>query len=152
MKQCNRKECKQWKPLSEFNKDKGSKDGYADRCRECTRLLQRKDYNNKKLLYRKRFIDKKRERVVFLHNYKMDSVCIKCGENHIATLDFHHRDPSIKKKNLYLMCRDGYSFEKIKKEIDKCDVLCSNCHRKLHWKLNGIHNIYESMYWNKGGG
>lgn len=59
--------------------------------------------------------------------------CQKCGENRPATLCFHHRDPSQKELKL-----DGRSFanrkwETIKEEVDKCDLLCHNCHHMLHY-------------------
>lgn len=57
--------------------------------------------------------------------------CIKCGENDPACLDFHHRNP--KQKDQPIARMRHYSEERLKTEIAKCDVLCSNCHRKLHF-------------------
>ncbi len=57
--------------------------------------------------------------------------CKVCGENHPACLDFHHRDPSLKLFNIGVSF-GSYSIKKMKEEIAKCDVICSNCHRKLH--------------------
>ena len=59
--------------------------------------------------------------------------CQTCGENRPATLCFHHRDPSEKSFNL-----DGRTFanrkwEFVKEEVDKCDLLCHNCHHMLHY-------------------
>lgn len=59
--------------------------------------------------------------------------CQTCGEDRPATLCFHHRDPSQKELKL-----DGRSFanrkwELIKDEVDKCDLLCHNCHHMLHY-------------------
>lgn len=59
--------------------------------------------------------------------------CLRCGENHPAVLDFHHRDPSKKSLGIAKMVCLGYSVKRIKFEIEKCDVLCSNCHRKEHF-------------------
>lgn len=60
--------------------------------------------------------------------------CGKCGENHPACLDFHHRDPKTKLFTISHATRHHiYSWETILVEIDKCDVICSNCHRKEHW-------------------
>ncbi len=64
--------------------------------------------------------------------------CIKCGEKHPAALDFHHRDPSKKEITINGMLEGKYGPAKIDIEMQKCDVLCSNCHRKLHWEQNGI--------------
>jgi hypothetical protein len=59
--------------------------------------------------------------------------CQTCAEDRPAALCFHHRDPS--KKELKL---DGRSFanrkwKTIKEEVDKCDLLCHNCHNILHY-------------------
>lgn len=59
--------------------------------------------------------------------------CLRCDENHPVALDFHHRDPSNKLFEISKMISAGYSVERIKEEIQKCDVLCSNCHRKEHF-------------------
>ena len=57
----------------------------------------------------------------------------KCGEDHIACLDFHHQNPEEKEHNIAWMLAFGFSKEAILAEIDKCIVLCSNCHRKEHF-------------------
>jgi hypothetical protein len=64
--------------------------------------------------------------------YKTKHPC-PCGESHVAALDFHHLDPSKKEIRVTNAAMRGWSIEKLKQEISKCTVLCSNCHRKLHW-------------------
>lgn len=60
--------------------------------------------------------------------------CILCGYNKCtAALEFHHIDPD--EKEFQINKRWGCSRETIQKEIDKCVLLCSNCHRETHWKL-----------------
>lgn len=56
--------------------------------------------------------------------------CSECPERDWRCLDFHHTDPAQKELGISRMY--GWSFEKISKEIAKCVVLCSNCHRKHH--------------------
>ena len=56
--------------------------------------------------------------------------CARCRENHPATLQFHHCDPQKKDFNLSEAVREGYSIERIRKEVAKCTVLCANCHAK----------------------
>jgi hypothetical protein len=58
----------------------------------------------------------------------------RCPETHIAVIDFHHKDPTKKDIGLSKVAKWGWSKERILKEIEKCIVLCSNCHRKLHWE------------------
>jgi hypothetical protein len=57
--------------------------------------------------------------------------CTKCGFDHIAALDFHHEDPSTKEGNVHRFISNG-QFAKAYKEIEKCIVLCANCHRIHH--------------------
>ena len=57
--------------------------------------------------------------------------CKRCGFNeHLAALQFHHRDPSIKEFGI----NRGVSkrFDLVKAELDKCDLLCANCHFITH--------------------
>jgi transcription elongation factor Elf1 len=58
--------------------------------------------------------------------------CIVCDEDENVCLDFHHLDPSGKDFNIPDLVNQGYGIEKIKTEVDKCVILCANCHRKVH--------------------
>ena len=69
--------------------------------------------------------------------WKLTQKCARCPENHPACLEFHHRDPKQKDMNISQMWRLGYSWERLTEEIAKCDVLCANCHRKLHFVEKG---------------
>lgn len=62
--------------------------------------------------------------------------CENCGYNRfIGALDFHHKNPSQKEFNI---CRRrSCNIEKLKPELDKCKLLCSNCHREEHGISNG---------------
>lgn len=69
----------------------------------------------------------------WLSNYKKCLKCEKCKEKHPAIIDFHH-DKGNKEKGISRRIIDGHSIEKVKIEIQKCQILCSNCHRKIHFK------------------
>jgi hypothetical protein len=71
-------------------------------------------------------------------DYKKILSCIKCGENHPATLEFHHKSGLTKDRDVAIMVNDGCSKEKIMNEIRKCQVLCANCHRKIHWRNKNL--------------
>lgn len=59
--------------------------------------------------------------------------CEKCGYNHnIAALDFHHLNPKEKEFAIDLRKFSNMSLEKLQKELDKCILVCANCHRELH--------------------
>jgi hypothetical protein len=68
----------------------------------------------------------------WLKNHKLNLSCCLCGESNIHCLDFHHLDKSTKHFNLANATSRGFGKERILAEIAKCQVLCSNCHRKLH--------------------
>jgi len=78
-------------------------------------------------------IHKKSARQQFFE-FKSRLSCVHCGENHPATLDFHHviRHPSNRK--IYELTRNGAYDAAIKEISEKCIVLCSNCHRIHHWE------------------
>jgi hypothetical protein len=73
------------------------------------------------------------ELVLWFENYKSGLSC-KCGEADAACLDFHHSNPKEKEFEISNGVRSGYSKNRILEEIAKCDILCANCHRKLHWR------------------
>jgi 5-methylcytosine-specific restriction endonuclease McrA len=65
------------------------------------------------------------------------SKCSKCGyDRYIGALEFHHLDPN--EKDFYLSHAKMTSFEKVKSELDKCVLLCANCHREEHARLRGL--------------
>ena len=71
--------------------------------------------------------------------YKSGKCCI-CGYNrYIGALEFHHLGPNQKD---FGIGSKGYtrSFDKVKKELDKCICVCANCHREIHAGLIDITN------------
>jgi hypothetical protein len=81
----------------------------------------------------------------WVDDLKNKSKCVKCGENHPACLDFHHRDPEMKDNTISYLVAGTYSLDIIKKEIEKCDILCSNCHRKHHYDEITNRLLLESL-------
>ena len=55
------------------------------------------------------------------------------GEN-ASIFDYHHLDPSIKDANVSTMLKGKSLTDKMKNEIDKCVLVCANCHRLIHNK------------------
>src|SRR5262249_50063896 len=78
---------------------------------------------------------RKKAVLAWFRSYKQTLACIRCGENDPVTLDFHHRDPTKKDLLPSRACYGNWRIKRIKEEISKCDVLCANCHRKLHRDL-----------------
>lgn len=71
------------------------------------------------------------ERKIFMDTYKNKKGCIICGEKDPIVLDFHHIDPATKEFSLGL---NQATEEHMREEIEKCVVICSNCHRRVHAK------------------
>lgn len=99
------------------------------------RAAQRRHYQKNKQYYVDRAIKRKQELREWYRALKASLSCIQCGEQHVACLSFHHRDRAEKFMEIYRMVHLGYSQKRILAEMDKCDVLCENCHRKVEWKL-----------------
>lgn len=66
--------------------------------------------------------------------------CVKCGYSKcLRALEFHHINPSEKD---FSISADGNtrSFEKLKVELDKCIMVCANCHREIHELIDNQSN------------
>lgn len=58
--------------------------------------------------------------------------CRLCGyDKCIAALQFHHRDPATKE---FTISGRTIKWDRLKPELDKCDLLCANCHAELHFE------------------
>lgn len=59
--------------------------------------------------------------------------CTKCGYNkNIAALEFHHIDPTKKDYQLDVRKLSNSKMVDLVREVEKCDLLCANCHREIH--------------------
>jgi hypothetical protein len=95
---------------------------------------QRQHYRDNLSTYRKRRKLKKiAQKEWFDKEIMLNLKCSICLESDPACLDFHHRDPSQKEGKVSEMVKGMRSKESILAEVAKCDVLCSNCHRKHHF-------------------
>lgn len=96
------------------------------------RAYSKKYYQKNKQRIIKRNYERICAIIVWFHNMKKAMLCKTCGESDWRCLDFHHTDSHNKKYDIAEIVGSGYSKRKILAEIAKCDVLCSNCHRKLY--------------------
>ena len=62
-----------------------------------------------------------------------------CYEKYTGSLDIHHLDPKIKYKNF--SCMRGWCKERILAEIEKCVLLCRNCHAEVHAGLIDLNDV-----------
>lgn len=113
---CSR--CNKEKVLNEFY-DKRGKIGGSTYCKECV---------NKQALERQRKL--KQDAI----DYKGGG-CQVCGyDKYNGALEFHHLDPNEKDFSIGELKKTNIN-EKIKKELDKCILVCANCHREIHGGL-----------------
>jgi hypothetical protein len=126
--------CKKNKNLDSFNKDKYRRDGFGCVCKACKKAARRNYYLANKDTIIKKQREKRIECQEWVRHYKKE--CKTCGESHPACLDFHHIGN--KEAGIAKMIHKKNINEELKRkiliEIEKCEVLCSNCHRKLHWE------------------
>jgi hypothetical protein len=104
-------------------------------CRAKAKLQRAKDNRKKKSLA----VVSWRQRIkVRALEYK-GSCCQRCGyDKCVNAMDFHHIDPSQKEFQIASQIR---SWDKLQAELDKCVLLCANCHREFHggiWKIEDI--------------
>ena len=99
-------------------------------------LEKRGSYRCKKC--RSESVTKRRKKTLNMSFDYKGGKCVICGYDKCTeALDFHHLDPKLKEFGISTEGKTR-SWEKIKKELDKCVLLCSNCHREVH---AGITNI-----------
>lgn len=78
----------------------------------------------------------------FEYILKRGGKCECCGYNkNIAALDFHHTNPDQKEFQVDMRTFSNHSLEKLEKELEKCELLCANCHRERHYPDLDIENI-----------
>lgn len=150
----NRRFCLECSPFGEHNTKDLTKSHVVAKRKECVRCGEKKTAD---LFY-------KRSRDGSLHAYciacdNSDSIhrhrelkrkcvaykvgaCYRCGYNKcMSALQFHHRDPS--KKDFIVSTARSKNFDFVKSELDKCDLVCANCHAEIHAELNGSYNELE---------
>ena len=83
-------------------------------------------------------VSKRRKKIRIKAISYLGGKCIKCGySKYPEVLEFHHKDPLQKDFNVSSKghCR---SWSRVQVEIEKCDLLCANCHRETHVELNKL--------------
>jgi len=102
--------------------------------KEKNKEYQKKHYQANKEYYVKKAKESNDKLKKEFDEYKKTLKCSICEENHPATLDFHHENPTEKEIGISQAIARNWSWLRLKKEIKKCIILCSNCHRKLHYE------------------
>jgi hypothetical protein len=103
------------------------------------RAYRRKHYQEHKVTVVDRVTERKKRIAVWFQDQKTGKQCLMCPEENPETdpacLDYHHREGEHKVLDVSVMVRRGFTESRILEEIAKCDLICSNCHRKHHARL-----------------
>jgi hypothetical protein len=123
VKRCGR--CKKELPESSFNRSGGARQHW---CRECFRAY----FRNRGAVHRAQVAvtrEAKREplRRRLLEHLAMHP-CADCGERDLRVLEFDHVDA--KQESIGGMLNRGVPLHVLEGELDRCDVVCANCHRR----------------------
>lgn len=115
--------------------------GTKSKCINCGReiIIIRKDHKFCSQKCNKSYFCKKvkKEKKEYISKLRKISKCKICGYNkHPEVLVFHHRKSSKDNKWINILRGGSYSLKLLKKEIEKCDILCPNCHQWLHYKID----------------
>lgn len=125
-------ECSKTLGVKKFSKNKCRKDGLQIYCKRCMGI-RNKEYESKNKLKirnnKKEYMIKNRLK---LQRYKADHGCERCGENDYFALDFHHRNKKTKKDSINNLVSSRL-FQQVWEEIKKCNLLCANCHKRIHY-------------------
>ena len=109
-------------------------------CKKCHNILPIEDFNVKPSGSLKSYCKKcnNEGRYSLLKRRKMEIIqkfgnkCSICGYNkNIAALEFHHIDPN--EKEFHLGSTKTTNLDKLLLEMDKCILVCANCHREIHY-------------------
>jgi len=111
-----------------------------DKMKEYRRMWYHKNKQEEQKKARHRQKSRRSNIKEWLDNYKATLKCERCGFSHPAALDFHHRDSSTKEFTIGSR-RTLPSNTKTLKEIEKCEVLCSNCHRIHHYEERRVGSV-----------
>lgn len=114
MKVCS--QCNKSLPLNEFYSRGKKREDLQSYCKHCLNLTQMIRWNQRKI-----------DGIEYL-----GGLCMRCGESdlHPALYDFHHRNPENKDVGWNKLRLRAWN--RIKQELDKCDLLCCKCHRLEH--------------------
>lgn len=132
-------------PLARLDRAMPSRQGEKSYERDRKKVWRSNADNKQKERTRMSRRRREREAIISIFVWKLKASsngCIDCGERDPIVLDFDHKNGITKLFTISSARAKLLSLEKIKAEIAKCDIRCSNCHRR-RTALEGNH--YKSF-------
>ena len=129
--------CKEEKELDEFRIKKYNKSGepiYQAICIDCNKEYQREHYRRNKKLYKAKAREYDKKYKIAVYEFLLEFCrggCEYCDEREFACLQFNHLEPEVKDFNIAMMISNKMPLQRIREEIEKCEVVCANCHMKI---------------------
>lgn len=108
---------------------------------------------NQKEYDRVRSAERRERSRMFVRKHLEHHPCVRCGEEDWRVLEFHHRRKIDKRFSVGFMVSRGMPVDQIKEEMTKCDVMCSNCHRRHHYEEREMNEsvkrerVYRAKEW-----
>ena len=126
-------DCKKNKEETEFKFRKDTKK-HRNSCNDCQKKFKLKFYHDNKEKYAPAYAERSRKTKLWFYSVireAKDKPCMDCSVKYpYYVMDFDHRDRNDKLFNISQWSRHGLSRQLLLNEINKCDVVCSNCHRE----------------------
>ena len=142
-KLCTR--CKKEKDIEEFSWENREYNIRQRRCKSCQKKLSTRHYERNKESYRLRSKIRREQNKKWIDAYLSDHPCIDCGEQNLEILEFDHTT----EKDIIVSHMYGFSIDRIKKEVERCEIRCANCHRRKTMKELESIKYYLSLGENK---
>ena len=119
--------------------------GRPKSCKPCRAAKQRAYYKANPEIYNKHkgYVAKndvkwKSRVTAYMFNiFSESNGCVDCGESNLLVLEFDHREPDDKEYGISKLRTKKISWDSFVAEIDKCDIVCANCHRIRTAKMFG---------------
>jgi len=100
-------------------------------------VVVKQSKNEKRRGYKEKILQRNRKHI---ENVLHKSKCMDCGCNNWVVLEFDHRDPLLKSENVSRLMHYA-STASLQEEIEKCDIVCANCHAMRTAKMFGSWRI-----------
>lgn len=126
--------CKKELTIDNFRWRNKAKGQLHSQCKTCEKEADKIRYSNS-LERQQKVLNTailQKERNTLIAEKAKECGCQKCDEKRLYLMEFHHKSPSEKINNIAHMLKSA-SEQNLIKEIQKCIVLCANCHREFHF-------------------
>lgn len=136
--------CKISKSEDSFSKCARMSDGLQPRCKQCAAayFAANRDKVLPLIHARKKQLSKEKREIIW--NHLQEHPCVDCGETDPLVLDFDHVRGE-KRGNVSSMVTDNRPVRFFLEEIDKCEIRCSNCHRRKTARDRGWFKLFKQI-------